>query len=114
MLEQLHLEYVSLDRSGEVLCALCGQGFMSSSSTGILYAEDVPVGHLCSECLAGPHMASIRVLERARKIRHYAQESRYSVPRPKWLTMLQAAASRASYWEHLANRIQNLDSWVSE
>jgi hypothetical protein len=114
MLEQLHLEYEPLERSEEVLCALCGRPFVSPVKAGLLYADDIPVGHVCCGCFAGPREASLHVRERARQIRHLAQEAEDSVPRPKWLTMLQAAASRASYWEHLAERIENLDSWNPE
>jgi hypothetical protein len=110
MLEELRLERFVASRRENVLCAICDRHFTPQQIAELLYAGAFPVGFLCPECFASPRQAADCARNRASTIRTLAKEARDSVSRPEWLTLLHLAHSRASYWEGLAARIENLNT----
>jgi hypothetical protein len=109
--QQTYLEEAPALGPSEDFCGLCGQELELAPDGLVYYAGMIPVGHLCPECLQKPRGAAGHARQRAREIRALARRVIETTPRSEWLTVLQLAHARASYWDGLATEVEKRNAW---
>jgi hypothetical protein len=106
MVAGLRVQDLPIGHADELICALCGSALGAPPNVHMVYADRLPVGLVCADCIAHPHEAAEGARKRAREIRAMAREAEDAVPRTGWIRLLQIAHSRANYWDDLAARIE--------
>src|SRR5438105_4163204 len=111
MVAEFQVQRLPIEPTDDLVCALCARRFAPSPTVEMVYAGGVPVGLVCSECIAHPEQAAAAARRRAQHIRTIARNSENLVSRQVWIRLLQIAHARADYWEDLASRIERMSPW---
>jgi len=112
MPKQLEIEILPCDDATESSCPLCGENLSLSSSVGMLYDGDQPLGCVCERCLnENPKQVAGRLRERVVDLYEFIRKARQSLAGEPWIKCIEKVRSRAEHWDALSGRIACLEQW---
>ena len=101
--------------SGQTHCALCGEPFELLHAVATLVEDDTPRGYVCQGCLIdGPRRVALKIRARAGQLHDLAKRLQAAFPDGLWASLIQATQERASHWDALAERVEELAEWTVE
>jgi len=109
---QIEIEVFPCDEATESSCPLCGETLFPSSTAGLLYEGNQPLGCVCSRCLAeSPRQVAGRLRERVIDLYKFVRKARHYLEGEPWGGCIDKVRRRAEHWDALAGRLACLEEW---